>query len=291
MFARLPLAMLAAWLLATATACDKGRHVDPLQATIDFCARSVLCGGSADGGGGDARGIPGYALGECVQSHQDDDDLYADEGVVSGILATADCVAKAGTCGAYTACKAGRPQDMTFGSSKAGKVCGTEGQEYAECDGNVLLWCFGGEYDTPHYIPLGCGSIGKVCDATLKSCVDPSVSACDAGAPEVCDGDSILLCAGGKTSGSSSGKTNHGDCHRFGDNFTCIPASDERQTHCGFRDPDPACPTGESTNSGCDGTVLFSCLYGGKLTFDCADVGLACNATADGASCRAAGAH
>jgi hypothetical protein len=239
---------------------ELGASADRLRIASEYCGRSIICH--------PAEGIVNPSnsddLYNCLSSFFDDDELSASSGRLEALDAVADCAKNAGDCTAFAECETQYREAPRPTSPRAGQVCGEVGDESVSCDGNVVLWCFGGEYDTPQNIPFDCGARGHVCDAAAGFCVDRDAAPCEEGTEKRCDGDAIVSCVGGKTLTS--------DCTAFSSSHTCVEDGDGGEVGCSLRANAPGCPAPGSAESvdGCDGSVLFHCRDGGRFEFDCA---------------------
>lgn len=169
-----------------------------------------------------------------------------------GMRASMDCGAYDATCndaGAWAPCVyLEDPHERCFGDTWVA-------HEERGSDGDIF-WV------------AHCDQIGMVCDPAA-SCVAPERIACESAG---CDGAILNECPRGLVA--------RHDCRAVHDDALCF-ADPDGQLRCGRSAADALCEEG----CRCDGTVAECCPYGVPVRFDCAVLGLRCEAGGEAADC------
>lgn len=156
------------------------------------------------------------------------------------------------------------------------------------CDGNILVWCDGGQVERKSCTRDNNKVCQKVSDDDGYACVEGPDSSTDGDScPGVsddgyCEGDTLVFC--------SRGEVRRQDCTKQRPGKSCV--EDDGKPHCAVvattEQPDPC--DGIPEGGLCDGDkILVSCKNGQPQRYDCSAGGMVCSGDPGAASCEARG--
>jgi hypothetical protein len=238
------------------------------------------------------------APGLCAPTRCGDEDLRCDDGKT--------CVRAGKICDGNAECPDGDDEDAAMCAERdkdpktperpgtdpgkptenkpdEGRPCNAI-DELGACDGNVLVWCDGGQLER-----RDCGlDNNKVCikvsDADGHTCIPgantpPEPDTCgDVTAAGRCEGDTVVFCA--------RGEVRRQDCSRQRPTKTC--SEEGTRAHCAaaVAQGEPDACQGIPEDGMCDGeNILVHCKDGQPQRYDCSAGGMRCDGDTGASSC------